>query len=117
MVRSSLSQVRDSSQKPCNGLDASVYLHITESLPRMRMSNQKVTDEELRVDCLIDAKSHMACGDFIVSYPNDTLSLVSASTSNPNKAIISKDKGDGTLHFSYLDSNDIQVDSTLFPLP
>ena len=105
MVHASLSQVRDSSQKPCNGLDASVYLHIIESLPRMRMSNQKVTDEELRVDCLIDAKSHMACGDFIVSYPNDTLSLVSASTSNPNK-------GGGTLHFSYLDSNDIQVDPT-----
>lgn len=115
-VRASLSQVRDSSQNPCNGSDASVDLHITESLPRMRMSNLSVTDEELRVDCLIDAKSHMACGDFTVSYPNDTLSLVRASTPNPNKVILSKDKGDGKLHFSYLDSNDIQVDTTLLSL-
>lgn len=115
-VRASLSQVRDSSQNPCNGSDASVDLHISESLPRMRMSNLRVTDEELRVDCLIDAKSHMACGDFTVSYPNDTLSLVNASTSNPNKVIISKDKGDGKLNFSYLDSNDIQADTTLMSL-
>lgn len=115
-VRASLSQVRDSSQNPCNGSDASVDLYITESLPRMRMSNLEVTEEELRVDCLIDAKSHMACGDFTVSYPNDTLSLVSTSTSNPNKVILSKDKGDGKLNFSYLDSNDIQVDTTLMSL-
>ncbi|MDD6801094.1 MAG: hypothetical protein PUE65_00785 [Mollicutes bacterium] len=115
-VRASLSQVRDSSQNPCNGSDASADLYITESLPRMRMSNLSVTDEELRVDCLIDAKSHMACGDFTVSYPNDTLRLVSTSTSNPNKVIISKDKGDGKLNFSYLDSNDIQVDTTLLSL-
>lgn len=115
-VRASLSQVRDSSQNPCNGSDASVDLHITESLPRMRMSNLSVTDEELRVDCLIDAKSHMACGDFTISYPNDTLRLVSASTSNPNKVILSKDKGDGKLNFSYLDSNDIQTDTTLMSL-
>lgn len=115
-VRASLSQARDSSQNPCNGSDASVDLHITESLPRMRMSNLEVTEEELRVDCLIDAKSHMACGDFTVSYPNETLSLVSASTANPNKVIISKDKGDGKLNFSYLDSNDIQTDTTLLSL-
>lgn len=115
-VRASLSQVRDSSQNPCNGSDASVDLHISESLPRMRMSNLSVTDEELRLDCLIDAKSHMACGDFTVSYPNDTLSLVHASTSNPNKVILSKDKGDGKLNFSYLDSNDIQADTTLMSL-
>ena len=115
-VRASLSQVRDSSQNPCNGSDASVDLHITESLPRMRMSNLEVTEEELRVDCLIDAKSHMACGDFTVSYPNDTLSLVHASTANPNKVILSKDKGDGKLNFSYLDSNDIQTDTTLMSL-
>ena len=115
-VRASLSQVRDSSQNPCNGSDASVDLHITESLPRMRMSNLEVTEEELRVDCLIDAKSHMACGDFTVSYPNDTLNLIRASTSNPNKVILSKDKGDGKLNFSYLDSNDIQVDTTLLSL-
>ena len=115
-VRASLSQARDSSQSPCNGSGASVDLRITESLPRMRMSNLSVTDEELRVDCLIDAKSHMACGDFTVSYPNDTLSLVSASTANPNKVILSKDKGDGKLNFSYLDSNDIQADTTLLSL-
>lgn len=115
-VRASLSQVRDSNQNPCNGSDASVDLHITGSLPRMRMSNLSVTEEELRVDCLIDAKSHMACGDFTVSYPNDTLRLVSASTSNPNKVILSKDKGDGKLNFSYLDSNDIQADTTLMSL-
>ncbi|MCI5452129.1 hypothetical protein MR511_00045, partial [bacterium] len=115
-VRASLSQVRDSSQNPCNGSDASVDLHITESLPRMRMSNLEVTEEELRVDCLVDAKSHMACGDFTVSYPNDTLRLVSASTSNPNKVILSKDKGDGKLNFSSLDSNDIQTDTTLMSL-
>lgn len=115
-VRASLSQIRDSSQNPCNGSDASVDLHITESLPRMRMSNLRVTDEALRVDCLIDAKSHMACGDFTISYPNDALSLVSASTTNPNKVIPSKDKGDGKLNFSYLDSNDIQVDTTLLSL-
>lgn len=115
-IHGSLSQVRNTDSKALNGSSASYDIKIVQSLPQMRMTNLTILDEVMTLDCVIDGKSKMACGDFTITYPVDSLKLEEASTNIPNKVILSRNKDDGKLNFSYLDSSDIQEDVTLLSL-
>ncbi len=115
-VNVSISQVYGADKTQYAGSSRSTQATIVKTKPKIRLKNLNIQSDTMSMDCIIDAESEMACGDFTITYPVDSLVVSSVTTPAPAKVFFSQGKDDGKFNFSYLDTKDLVDETTLLTI-
>ena len=113
IVNATISQVYGADKTQYAGSSRSAEVIITKTKPKIRLKNLMLGSDTMSMDCVIDAESGMACGDFTIVYPADSFVVSSVATPTPAKVFFSQGKDDGEFNFSYLDTKDL-ADEAMF---